>query len=342
MIGGPNGIAGWGLWLLLIFISGVNNLQITANLSVWIPVLIAIALTGNGTYALNAYYDSVGDKINKPNRPIPSGRMSRLHALRYSLVLMALGLAVSVIISVVFNNVQWFGLWFIFTGLGFAYSTPPLKLKSRHIFGNLTFGLFAALIFMISTLQYRAITINEDMLRNIFFQTISIAGIITMKDYYDVEGDKAQGDNTLPVKVGGKLAALISMVLIAIPIVYAVIQRANLGYPPQNFADFFDDNFMNVVIIISFGIYIVLDYIRKHAVLSDPYARVQYYWVILFVAWDFIKRPLGFWGSTRAGLTALQAFIRAYEQSLIIGLYAIVASVAVYRAWRKDRQVEEG
>jgi 4-hydroxybenzoate polyprenyltransferase len=334
MIGGPNGIAGWGLWLLLTYVSGVGSrdLRPRVDLTIFIPILIAVAMTGMGTYALNAYYDSAADEVNKPNRPIPSGRMSRLYALRYSLVLMALGMAISVVLAIVLNNFQLVILWLVFTFLGYAYSTPPLKLKSRNILGNLTFGAFATLTFFIDTLMSGyMITVNRSFWEILLLNTIYIGGLITMKDFYDVEGDRAAGDNTLPVKVGVRWAALFSMALMLIQPLYWETQ-----WPSQNLSVFIDRNFIEVVYVVSFGIYILIDFVTRARSISDSYAKVQYYFVILYTAWSYVKRPFGLWGRSRS-LTPLQAWIRAWERPLFIGLYAIFALVAMYRAWRRTK-----
>lgn len=325
MIGGPNAIAGWGLLVLLVFSGGFWRGFLYVDLALFLPVLLAAVLTGNGIYALNAYYDSFADKINKPKRPIPSGRISPEHAKRYSWTLMALGMVTAVAISVYFDRYIMASLWSLFTLLGLAYSTPPLKLKSRHIFGNLTFGLFAGLSFLIGNV-YSGQSFTLDFLQQIFWTTIMVAGIITMKDFYDVEGDKAEGDVTLPVKVGKKWAAVIGMVLMASPAIYEVLTWSR-SYP-LTLTVFIDRNFWELVYIISFGVYIGLDYAVQKSLLSDPYARVQYYFVILLVAWQFLSGALRLWNIPEL-----------VERSGILVLYIGAASVAVYLSWKKKRDV---
>jgi hypothetical protein len=36
-----------------------------------------------GVYAINAYYDFEDYKVNKPNRPLSSGKMTKKHAFKY-------------------------------------------------------------------------------------------------------------------------------------------------------------------------------------------------------------------------------------------------------------------
>jgi len=76
------------------------------------------------------------------------------------------------------------------------------------------------------------------------------------------------------------------------------------------------------VYIGSFSVYIVLDYIGKKSILSDPYARVQYYFVILLVAYEFISEALRL---------RIEDFV---ERSVFLSLYALAAVVAVYISWK--------
>ncbi len=347
MIGGPNAMAGWGLWFLLVAGNGFSRGSFSVNIYPYIPVVIATLLTGNGIYALNAYFDSVNDKVNtfKSNRPIPSGRMSRPHALKYSSALIVAGMVVSIGISVASSNYMFAAFWSVFTVLGIAYSTPPLKLKSRHIFGNLTFGYFAALCIMVGSLVSGSQHGGEVSLASLYSErtllmTISVAGLITMKDFDDVEGDKAGGDITLPVKFGREWAAAISMVLMFAPIAYGIYTwTPSRGQPVQTLDTILQRNFWDFIWIISFGVYAVINRIW-HPVLSDPYARVQYYYIILHVAWGFLLDPLGL-NPSRRNPTPLQTLIATWERPVWLGVYIIAQFAVVYMAWRTSRSKHE-
>ena len=96
-IGGPNAVSGWGLLVLLVFSRGVQYTSLKVDLDLFLLVLAAAALTGNGVYAINACYDIDADKVNKPNRPLPSARITKDRAFKYAYGLMASGLAVAVV-----------------------------------------------------------------------------------------------------------------------------------------------------------------------------------------------------------------------------------------------------
>ena len=70
MIGGPNAIAGWGLLILLVFSRGFIGGRLMPGLDPFLfaLVLLAAVFTGNGVYALNAYYDAEADSFSDHDR----------------------------------------------------------------------------------------------------------------------------------------------------------------------------------------------------------------------------------------------------------------------------------
>lgn len=326
LIGGPNAIAGWGLLVLLVFSRGFIGGRLMPGLDplLFALVLLAAFFTGNGVYAFNAYYDVVADRINKPNRPIPSGRMTRKHALKYSLALMILGLSMSVIVTLWRREPFMFITWSIFTLLGIAYSKPPFKLKSRHILGNLCFAVFAVIAFTIGYL-WTPVTTSIVLLVILYFVgAIFLAGIVTMKDFRDYEGDKANNDITLPVKVGKIKAALISVIFIAIPVVSYLFLWPML-YPttPLNMFTFFQKYWLYFLLFFQFGIYIILEKARPNSTLSDPYSRAQYYFAIVLTAYTFLRAPIG--------LNRIP-WLAAYEKIIYFALFGAVAAASIYLA----------
>lgn len=325
LLGGPNAVAGWGLAALLIVALSFSGGQLVVDPTLFIAVLTATLLTGMGIYDLNAYYDREADKINKPNRPIPSGRMTPEHALKFATVLLVSGMLVSVGVSIVLNNYMMVLLWSLFTLIGVAYSVPPVKLKSRHILGNFSFGAFMGVtVFIGMVLQQAPMASASGLLVYALLVTLSIAGLITMKDFYDTEGDRAAGDITLPVKIGKKWAATISIILIAIPLILSTLAMSTV-----TFESFIESNFWTLIFITSFVVYIALDYSKEESLFSDPYARVQYYFVILLAAYSILKEPLGIsWGS-----------LWLLERLIIVALYVSSASFAVYKSWKGNRDI---
>ena len=66
------------------------------------PVLFAMAsafLICGGGMAINDYFDTEIDRINRPKRPIPSGRMKKDSAFVYSIFLLLAGITLSYFIN---------------------------------------------------------------------------------------------------------------------------------------------------------------------------------------------------------------------------------------------------
>ncbi|MQK95647.1 UbiA family prenyltransferase, partial [Escherichia coli] len=75
--------------------------QIPLNLTALILPIAVVVLIAAGGYVINDYYDAEIDLINKPFRPIPSGRVSKVEALILSLILMSLGIAFSYYVGLI-------------------------------------------------------------------------------------------------------------------------------------------------------------------------------------------------------------------------------------------------
>ena len=318
LIGGAGSIAATGLLVLLVASGGLSAGHLTVDPVLFFSIAFAAAFTGLGVYALNAYHDREVDKINKPNRPVPSGRMTPKHALRYAIYLMALGWFTSLIISVFTGRYLTLVLWSIFTVLGVAYSTPPLKLKSRHICGNLSFAAFAALTFTISNVAFGVSIPNLTIyFMTLVFLAIFVIGLITMKDFHDYEGDKLKGDITLPVKVGKMKAAAISLALM---LMFIILQ---IPIGPTNFSDivvFLRAYWFYLTLITSFGVYMVLERFASSTI-SNSYSGTQYYLTILLVAYAFMRAPLV--GS---------AYQSNQEIATVFSLYMVTAFASIYLA----------
>jgi 4-hydroxybenzoate polyprenyltransferase len=336
LIGGPNAVSGWGLLVMLVFSTGVQYaaLKPGVDLGLFLLVLAGAALTGNGVYAINAVYDVEADKINKPRRPLPSGRMTKEHALRYAYGLMASGLAVAVVTALWKGTYLVIPLWAVFTALGIAYSRPPFKLKSRHIFGNFCFGAFCGLTFLIGkTLLGGSITIL-DWFSSFLLTVITIGGLITMKDFQDYEGDKLNNDVTLPVKVGQRKAAIISIGLMLLGWIIlpdSVTYILNPAWRPStNLIDYWE----LFEVIGSFAVYIVLySFERRDHIVSGSYSRIIYYVVILYVAYLFIRRSI-------FPLDILTLIItNNWDRFISLAAYATIAAVVVLRSWKAEYDI---
>ena len=162
---------------------------------IWWKILLTIAVvwvcTGGGN-ALNDYCDSEIDKINRPKRPIPMGLVSKKGALIFSTLLF--------ISSLLFAIPIWDLQVAIVLGIALLFLiTYSLFFKMRVFVGNLIVSLILGMAFLFGTIIF------GDILKGIvpFFLAFAFTLIREMvKDMQDVEGDRALGVNTLPMKYG--------------------------------------------------------------------------------------------------------------------------------------------
>ncbi|GAH52020.1 unnamed protein product, partial [marine sediment metagenome] len=81
-----------------VFIGALLTGSITP-LSKIILAMVSAAFICAGGNVENDYFDVEIDRINKPYRPIPSGRIKRKHALLFSIILTIIGLAIAIFIT---------------------------------------------------------------------------------------------------------------------------------------------------------------------------------------------------------------------------------------------------
>ncbi len=150
-----------------------------------------------GGNTINDYFDYEIDRINRPERPLPRGAMSRKTALYYSLSLFAVGLALAY-----FINTADFVLAIV------AYAAMVLyawKLKPLPFVGNLVVASLTG-----ATPLYGALAVNRIGLAGYLALCAFLVNVAreVIKDIEDVEGDITKGGaKTLPILWGGRRKA---------------------------------------------------------------------------------------------------------------------------------------
>ncbi len=160
------------------------------------------AVLNAASNGINQIYDLPLDAINKPNRPLPSGRMGMEEAGRLTAVLYAVALLLAALV-----NLECFLLAFVAAVLTWAYSAPPLRTKRHAIAANLTIAIPRGLMLKVAgwTTVKHFDTVEPWFIGSIFF--LFLVGAATTKDFADMKGDAAHGCITLPVRYGVKRAA---------------------------------------------------------------------------------------------------------------------------------------
>jgi len=163
------------------------------------------------TNMFNEVFDIEADKLNKPWRPLVSGKTSRKLSLYLSLLLFGLALVWSY-----YLNVALFFLTIIGVSLGIAYSLPKIRFKDNFFSSMLTLGIGYG--FLIPICPWFLFSEN-DVLTGLLITLISFTwffGTTNFKDFTDVVGDKIQGTRTLPITSGIRKTIKLMILLMAV------------------------------------------------------------------------------------------------------------------------------
>lgn len=174
------------------FITSGNTLTESEYFAVYFAMAVVILFMAAGN-ALNDYFDKDIDKINHPERPIPSGRIAPKNALIMAYALFGASIALSI-----FINILAFLLVIINVSIIVAYET---MLKSRGLSGNAIVSWLTATLFLFGGLAVFESTpelLKVSTLVILAF-TASLGREIT-KDIQDVKGDIDR--RTLPKRIG--------------------------------------------------------------------------------------------------------------------------------------------
>jgi geranylgeranylglycerol-phosphate geranylgeranyltransferase len=163
--------------------------------------LVVFLITGAGN-AINDYFDIEIDRINKPERPIPSGKIGLRKALYFSLVLFAIGTLLAATINLTCGAIA-----FVNSLLLIYYAST---LKRTALLGNIAVGYLTGSTFLFGGAVFFEQGGIEGVI--ILFLLASLATIAReiVKDIEDIEGDKEDGACTLPILIGAKKAAYIA------------------------------------------------------------------------------------------------------------------------------------
>lgn len=196
-----------------------SGISIVENLDLLIlGIIVAGPVVCGMSQAANDWCDRHVDRINEPNRPIPSGRMPGNWGLKIALGMTVLALGLG-----------WqLGIWgFIATIIAalaaWAYSIEPIRLKRSGIWGPGLVGLCYEGIpwFTGAAVMLQAFPDTKIILVAIAY-AIGAHGIMTLNDFKALKGDKALGINSLPVQLGPERAAKIACYVMAIPQVVVI------------------------------------------------------------------------------------------------------------------------
>lgn len=176
-------------------------------------VMAVFCITGAGN-AINDYFDRDIDRINRPDRPIPSGAVSIRGAAVYSTVLFLSGIACAAIV-----HPLCCGIAVLNSILLVAYAA---WLKGVPLAGNVVVSYLAGSIFLFggASAGMGGLLLNLP-LAGIVFLPMTAREIL--KDAEDIEGDREGGARTLPMITGVLTSCRIAAVLAAGAVVLSLL-----------------------------------------------------------------------------------------------------------------------
>ena len=247
----------------------------------WIAAKVALgtimaAVLNAASNVLNQVTDLEADRINKPDRPVPSGRVDPSEALRLSgwLYVAAFLLAVPV-------GPQCTLLAGTAAVMTLAYSAPPLRLKAVPYLANLVIAVPRGVLLKVAGWScVRDFGRLEPWYIGLVFG-LFLLGATTTKDFADLRGDAAAGFRTLPVVHGPRRAAWIIAPFLVLPfllIPYGIARGMLSGDPAILLA--------LTATLCAWGAYIVYLMVRRPGELArtENHPSWTHMYVMMFVA----------------------------------------------------------
>ncbi|HJZ70279.1 MAG TPA: UbiA family prenyltransferase [Vicinamibacterales bacterium] len=196
------------------FISGALTAVGAAPREPWSAGLLVPALLGSamaallnaGNNALNQIYDLEIDRVNKPARPLPSGRLTILQVWRFTNVTYAIALVLAWLVAPGGRH-ECFWLVVIAVVCTYLYSVPPFRTKRLGIWANVTIAIpRGTLLKVAGWSSVKTIAGVEPWYIGAIFG-LFLLGATTTKDFADMDGDRRGGCRTLPIQYGVRRAA---------------------------------------------------------------------------------------------------------------------------------------
>lgn len=196
------------------------------------------ACIGSGGMVINDILDIEIDRINKPERPLPSGAVAKYDALMFYGGLTGFGL-----IMTAYTTRPAFIIAFIAVPMIVMYSKI---FKGTPLLGNMLVGALTGLAFIFGGAAVG--NMRQAVIPALFAFLLNV-GREVIKDMEDVEGDAKNGAATLPVVYGIRNAAIIATIFLLFVIASTIIPYVNGMYSVKYF------------ILVNAGVNLVLVYV---------------------------------------------------------------------------------
>jgi geranylgeranylglycerol-phosphate geranylgeranyltransferase len=242
----------------------------------WMPlVFITIFLITGAGNAINDYFDVGIDAINRPERPIPSGRLKKESVYKISIALFACGIIVAFFIGS--TRIPFF-IALVNSLLLFLYA---FSLKRKVFVGNLSVAYLTGSTFLFGGAAYGLKGIEATSVLFCLSMLATLAREI-VKTIEDIEGDKKDGAVTLPIRIGERSSAYTASV-----VGFLAILLSPVPYIMRLFNEYYLFVVVFADITFLYAIYLIL---KKNPSGSSKYFKVgMFFALIAFIAGSFLK-----------------------------------------------------
>ena len=196
---------------------------------VGLALLSALLLTG-ASNGINQIADLDTDRINRPDRPLPSGALGMRSAAALAALLTAAALFTAALVNKAFLICVALTI-----PLTAAYSLPPLRWKAVPILANAAIATPRGLLLVIAGWAAGGGATRPEAWVLGSVAWLYVFGAASTKDFGDIEGDRATGCRTLPILLGPDRAARIVAPFLVVPFLlytpFAAMGRLPGGVP---------------------------------------------------------------------------------------------------------------
>lgn len=188
-------------------------------LPVFFGCIVAFLIVAGG-FTINDYYDRDIDATNRPDKPIPSGKIKPEKAKAIGYLLLTTGIIISIITLPPLSV-------FIATTCAFLLDFYSRVLKRKYtIIGNFVTSYSTAITYVFGWSCLISV-LNEKIFLTLYWifiiSLLACLGREFIKSIQDMKGDKKFDINNIAIKYGIKKAAFFATIAISIAIIFSPI-----------------------------------------------------------------------------------------------------------------------
>ena len=193
------------------------------TISVILATLLVYCMAGAGNI-INDVFDHEIDAVNKPDRPIPSGKISLKNAGIYAAILDSIAILLGVIISCLIHNFVFLAIIIASAVIIYMYSR---YFKAMPMIGNIVVGVMIGLCFVVGGLILLCETEDWTIFKiSVYIGLLAAVANVArelVKDMEDIHGDELGGARTFPILFGKKVSSVIVMILLAVAVAVCIL-----------------------------------------------------------------------------------------------------------------------